>query len=105
MVYSSESLFGKAGASRKFIGRRVARVVPLYWIATTISLLIQQSFLNAAMLATSYAFIPYPNRAGEAYPLYGVGWTLNYEMFFYVLFASAIVLRREAAVGFVTAAL
>jgi len=32
MVYSSEKLFGEGGASFVFLARRVARIVPLYWL-------------------------------------------------------------------------
>lgn len=38
-------------------------------------------------------------------PIYGVGWTLVYEMFFYALFAGCLVLRRRAAVFVMTACL
>jgi peptidoglycan/LPS O-acetylase OafA/YrhL len=31
-------------------------------------------------------------------PVYGIGWTLNFEMYFYALFASLIFLRRSMAV-------
>lgn len=34
MVYASEPLFGKRGASRVFFLRRLARIVPLYWALT-----------------------------------------------------------------------
>ena len=36
-------------------------------------------------------------------PIHGLGWTLNYEMFFYAVFTAAIVLPRRAAVLAVTA--
>jgi peptidoglycan/LPS O-acetylase OafA/YrhL len=32
MVYSSEDLFGKTGAWKAFLARRLARIVPLYWL-------------------------------------------------------------------------
>jgi exopolysaccharide production protein ExoZ len=56
-------------------------------------------------LIKSYLFIPYVAPDGTFDPLYGVGWTLNFEMFFYVLFAAAIWLRREVAVACVAIAL
>ena len=34
MVYTSEPLFGRRDASRIFIGRRLLRIVPLYWALT-----------------------------------------------------------------------
>jgi exopolysaccharide production protein ExoZ len=38
MVYSSEKLFGNANGWKLFAERRVIRIVPMYWIATTIKL-------------------------------------------------------------------
>src|SRR5207253_7271533 len=36
---------------------------------------------------------------GLTWPLLQVGWTLNFEMFFYLAFAAALVVRRTAAVA------
>lgn len=41
-------------------------------------------------LLKSLLFLPYKNQAGDMHPVLGVGWTLNLEMFFYVLFAVAL---------------
>jgi len=38
MVYASESYFGRAKAPQEFFLRRLARIVPLYWVTTTIVL-------------------------------------------------------------------
>ena len=38
-------------------------------------------------------------------PLYSLGWTLNYEVFFYGLFALCLLLPRRAAVAAAVAAL
>jgi exopolysaccharide production protein ExoZ len=53
-------------------------------------------------LAQSLAFIPYWSLAypGSIYPLLLPGWTLNYEMFFYALFAGVLFLPgRHRLVG------
>lgn len=109
VVYASEELFGRRGAMREFIGRRLLRIVPLYWGLTT--LLIAGWFAwfgwfgeKLPELVTwknvlgSYFFIPTPRpHDGQLLPVLSVGWTLNYEMFFYCLFAATIFLRRNAA--------
>jgi exopolysaccharide production protein ExoZ len=74
---------------------RIVRVVPLYWIFTTIyvaaALLTPEGFyvvhLQAAHIIKSYLFVPatHPN-LGLIAPVYTLGWTLNYEMFFYFVF-------------------
>jgi len=105
MVYSSESLFGRPNASLTFLLRRIARIVPLYWVMTSIMLayVLARGFAasdaSPLQALASYFFIPYWRPSGVIDPLYGIGWTLNYEMFFYVVFASALVARREIAVA------
>ena len=83
-----------------FYTRRVARIVPLYWLVT-----ITTAFILLAMPSTfrtlrfslphliaSLAFIPWQNpafsatAAGALTPLVVAGWTLNFEMMFYLLF-------------------
>jgi exopolysaccharide production protein ExoZ len=113
MVYASADLFGRREGPRLFLGRRVARIVPLYWAVTTLFLLIAlivPSAINSAapsvwQVVASYLFIPTTGADGHVQPVYTLGWTLNYEMFFYVLFALAIVLQRAQAVVAVTVAL
>jgi peptidoglycan/LPS O-acetylase OafA/YrhL len=53
----------------------------------------------------SYLFIPFARPSGFVGPLYGLGWTLNYEMMFYLIFACALFARRETAVAIVCAVL
>jgi exopolysaccharide production protein ExoZ len=111
MVYASRRLFGAPHGRRTFLAHRVARVVPLYWAVTTLYLVVAlaaPAFLNRDYLApgyvlASYLFIPVERPDGLVQPLYGLGWTLNYEMYFYVLFAAALGWRRTIAVPALTA--
>jgi peptidoglycan/LPS O-acetylase OafA/YrhL len=43
----------------------------------------------------SYFFIPYEKSSGKIEPLLGVGWTLVFEMFFYIVFTIALFLRAN----------
>jgi exopolysaccharide production protein ExoZ len=45
----------------------------------------------------SYLFVPIAPPGWNATPVVGVGWTLNFEMFFYVAFAFALFLPRRLA--------
>lgn len=105
MVYSSEHLFGAASGTGIFLARRLARIVPLYWVMSAIGIYADSTPFDMQSLIKSYLFIPYVTSSGAMYPLYGVGWTLNFEMFFYVIFAGALSLRRNAAVLLVSAIL
>src|SRR5215467_2504234 len=99
MVYSSESLFGRPNAPATFLLRRIVRIVPLYWLMTSVMLayVLARGFgpsdASPQLALASYFFIPYRRPSGAMDPLYGIGWTLNYEMFFYVVFAVAMAAR------------
>ena len=112
MLVSSRRLFGAEGGARTFLMRRLIRIVPLYWAVTTIYvaafLLVPAAFdrtVSGGTMLASYLFWPHVGQDGTMHPALVVGWTLNYEMFFYVLFALAVGLPRHSAVRAVVAAL
>lgn len=103
MVYITKNRFGPKFIN-EFIWDRLARIVPLYWIVTTIVLiallLIPKGFGKLRLndwnwVLYSYLFIPYRNSAGELFPLMPSGWTLSYELYFYVaICVSMLFIRR-----------
>jgi exopolysaccharide production protein ExoZ len=107
MVYASERMFGRAGAPAVFMLRRLARIVPLYWSLTSVIVVYMAvahrafplGFTSALEVLTSYAFIPYQRGDGLYFPVHGLGWTLNYEMFFYAVFAIALLFPRRIAIS------
>src|SRR5918994_6603978 len=107
MVHASAWLFGTAEGRRVFLARRIARIVPIYWAVTTLYLaialaapaLLNVEFIGWKRVLASYLFIPLARPDGVVQPLYSLGWTLNYEMFFYALFALAIVLPYRRAIA------
>jgi exopolysaccharide production protein ExoZ len=86
-----------------FFGDRLKRIVPAYWLATAAMVLggligaFPNLTLTAGHVLGSFFFIPHhsPN-GGEIWPVLVQGWTLNYEMFFYAVFAITLLLRNEA---------
>ncbi|MBB6485781.1 acyltransferase [Rhizobium lusitanum] len=100
MTHTAAAEFGKGGAPLRFFLRRCARVVPLYWLLTSVLLLgaaIAPSLLNvpigdASHVLASYFFIPSGRGIDEIRPVLALGWTLNYEMLFYVFFGLALIL-------------
>jgi exopolysaccharide production protein ExoZ len=81
--------------------KRFFRIVPLYWAVTLSMCLISLSpnafrkfTFDFSSLAKSLLFIPYFDRSGEIEPLIAPGWTLNYEMFFYLVFTLGLAVRR-----------
>jgi len=109
MVYVSAPIFGTAGAPRIFLIRRICRIVPLYWATTTLYIVIVLWALARGSLPgldwalASYLFVPYPG-GNETFPVYSIGWTLNYEMFFYTVFAVILLWPRRTAVALLAAA-
>lgn len=101
MVFIGRDSFGVRGGAAVFLRRRLIRIVPLYWLMTFLAAAIvvrKGEGVPLEHLVQSMLFIPYSSGGPFMRPVLGVGWTLNYEMFFYVLFASALFLRRGLAV-------
>jgi exopolysaccharide production protein ExoZ len=95
MVYSSERLFGQPDAPITFFVRRLARIVPLYWVATAVLVWFVVPYASTKAVLGSLFFAPHiPPEA----PLLFVGWTLTFEMFFYAVFAIALLAKRRFAV-------
>ncbi len=98
----------RLAVARDFIAKRLLRVVPLYWL---VLLWTNRRDLAAGRfgidLLKDFAFVPHPNAVypDRLWPTMIQGWTLNYEMFFYALFAGALLFgrRRLIAVGAVLA--
>ncbi|MET0519910.1 MAG: acyltransferase, partial [Burkholderiaceae bacterium] len=94
MVYTT---YGRATEPGRFLLRRFLRIAPLYWLVTLAILLIalllpqllKSTVIVPAHVLASLAFVPMQSPAfpGYLWPLLVPGWTLNYEMAFYVLFA------------------
>jgi exopolysaccharide production protein ExoZ len=89
----------------RFVIGRISRIVPLYWTLTTLILLVavlRPDLLNSTTgnlsnYLRSIFFIPYFKENGTLMPLLFVGWTLNYEMFFYFcVWISLITLNKHA---------
>jgi exopolysaccharide production protein ExoZ len=105
MAYSSERLFAAPNASLIFLTSRLSRIVPLYWITTVLAIYAMELPVDWQSMTTSLLFIPHTNLNASVTPLNGVGWTLNFEMFFYVLFASVVALPKIAAIASVVSIL
>ncbi len=109
VVVTGEGRFSAGG----FLRRRFIRIVPMYWgatlIAAALALLAPQLFkttvYDTGQLVLSLLFVPFYNPvSGGIHPLYKLGWTLNYEVFFYICFALLAFLGARARVIWLTAA-
>ncbi len=97
----------------RFFRRRILRIVPLYWaftllaagLAILLPTLFKTTFFDFGQLLLSLVFVPFYNPASHGlHPLYKLGWTLNYEMFFYVCFAFLALLSARGRAMWLTIA-
>ncbi|MDB5964789.1 MAG: glycosyl transferase, group 1 [Polaromonas sp.] len=81
-----------------FMKKRIVRIAPLYWFYTllkaalvlSVPALALRSTVDPGHLVASLLFVPSNSPWHDMQPLLPVGWTLNFEMFFYLVFAVAI---------------
>lgn len=110
MVQSTSGRFQQKGASAQFILRRLLRIVPLYWLFTSVMLFLvllpftlQGQHVSGLYTIQSYLFIPAFNPTnGLDIPLLPPGWTLSYEMFFYAVFALILFLPERSLLATIT---
>jgi exopolysaccharide production protein ExoZ len=89
----------------RFMTNRIVRIVPLYWLLTLMvaaACLLTPHLFRGVVLTPDHVlkslfFIPhfYPGMPSRIWPLLLPGWTLNYEMVFYLVFAVALLLPRR----------
>jgi exopolysaccharide production protein ExoZ len=106
MVKVSEDKSSGLGYAGKFARDRLARIVPLYWLLTAIQILwlffaARRGDLPAAQLVEpahiikAFFFVPFSTVYAVHRPPIGQGWTLDFEMFFYLIFTVAIAIGRS----------
>ncbi|BDA85563.1 exopolysaccharide production protein ExoZ [Aureimonas sp. SA4125] len=97
-----------------FIWKRILRIVPLYWILTlfvaAVALLrpdlLSSTVYDGGHLLASLLFWPIDHPVIEGtLPVLIPGWTLNYEMAFYLVFALSLFLPKKVQIPAVLAVL
>jgi peptidoglycan/LPS O-acetylase OafA/YrhL len=92
---------------KSFLLKRFLRVAPLYYVMTLfvallcifLPMLFKNTTIDLVSLVKSLLFIPFEKVHDQIYPIYALGWTLNYEMFFYCLFTLAMFLDTQKRVA------
>ncbi|OJY75865.1 acyltransferase [Rhizobium sp. 60-20] len=103
---------GRSLGPQEFMWRRLIRIVPLYWIATAatfvVAVLKPQFFFdtNSSVenLIGSLFFVPFM-KDEALHPVVEQGWTLSYEMFFYLIFSISLLVPAFRRLWFLMAAL
>jgi exopolysaccharide production protein ExoZ len=101
----AESSRGRPTRASTFLLKRLMRIVPLYWLVTAVVFistlfgfrtfgLISPEF---PLLLRSLLFLPTFEGGSVVGPILFVGWTLNFQVLLYVLFALSLATRRLIA--------
>ena len=101
MVYVHRSAIGKPDQLKSFLVKRTVRIYPIYWIITLIVLaffLVVPSFANNKDLSIQHILVSLFLLPQNDKPILDVGWTLIYELFFYLLFSIAIWFKPKYSV-------
>lgn len=101
-VVSARSVRERADGWKYYVVRRGIRILPMYWLATTVKLItlfalpaaVLHAELNWGNVGLSYLLLPSENIDGTIAPLLGVAWTLLYEAFFTIVFMLALLLPK-----------
>lgn len=89
----------RAARPLPFLLGRIRRIVPMYWIATAVAVgstyvvpgFFYQATRRVPAIVRSLFFIPQYGVDGGIFPVLYQGWTLQYEMYFYLLFALCLL--------------
>ncbi len=105
-AHGSRGEFGVRGAGMRYLGKRLVRLVPLYWLFTTLFLavawfapqLVDHGGIDLRHALGSFAFWPVPRPGdGKLRPLLNPGWVLVLIVWFHAWFA--LCMRREQRTG------
>lgn len=94
----------KSRTPYEFLVNRITRIVPIYWFLTILLFIVfqfapsvfREMGYSPLKLVSSLFFVS--RQFGFTDPALYVGWTLEYEMFFYVLFALALFCKCSNAI-------
>lgn len=96
-------MFSTHKSTKHFLCKRLIRILPLYYLMTigTFALLVlfpsmfAQTKADPVFLIKSLLFIPFDIGGGILQPLMRIGWTVNCEIFFYLLFLLALKISHK----------
>ncbi len=105
MVYTTMRSDGSAQYSAEFLLKRFARIWPVYAVMIAINAVLQVVWMDPVSswhaVATSLAFLPVETRHPPylGLPL-SIGWTLNFEFYFYLVFGLSLLAGRYRWLAF-----
>lgn len=107
MVYTTRDSDGSSQYAYSYMVKRISRIFPVYAVLTVIywgAMLFSTNFIGSTFgygfkdVLKSLLFYPLNTISGES-PTLGAavlypGWTLNYEMYFYLVFGASLLFKK-----------
>ncbi len=105
MVHTTARSDGSLRYTTEFLAKRFARIWPVYAVMVLITLVLQLAWRGYASsfgdVATSLAFLPVTTTHPPQFDLpLPVGWTLNFEFYFYLVFGLSLLAGRFRWIAF-----
>jgi peptidoglycan/LPS O-acetylase OafA/YrhL len=99
MVYTTVDSDGSIGGTKTFLIKRFARIWPVYALIVLLRMIVAVAFLpdhpSWMDVAKSLVFLPVDARKPPYFDLpYPIGWTLNFEAYFYLVFGMSLLAGR-----------
>jgi hypothetical protein len=101
MVYTTTDCDGSPLYSLRFLIKRLSRIWPVYVVLAIIGVQaynlidVYANYVLLVKMAKSFLFLPVDPSQPLYYGLpYGLGWTLNFEVYFYLVFAISMLAGR-----------
>lgn len=100
MVFTTRKIDFSQNISKQiitFYKRRIVRIIPLYYLLTFSWMILGGNFLiyfkgeQLSRLIHSILFLPQK----DVFPVLYLGWSLNYEMFFYLIFGLSLWFKHK----------
>lgn len=106
MIFIIYGSTGKLIDTRNFWLRRLVRIAPPYWIFMSFVIAISivaprftEYKPSIDHIVASYLFIPWTDIRGIVAPPLRIGWSLNYEAYFYLVFGLTLLLPAHRQLG------
>jgi len=98
MAIVTRSYIKKPSGWYNFLLKRVVRIVPLYWLYSLV-VYFERSMIKHAItpgeIIKTLLFFPLLAAKNTLLPIIGQGWSLSYEMYFYLLIVIFLMLKKK----------
>lgn len=91
---------GESDSAKDFIVKRAIRILPLYWVLSSILVFLSRhnpNVLTRDVIVKTYILFPIFDKSSFIFALIPQSWTLAYELYFYFLIFLGLVFMKRLA--------